>query len=179
MASGRKLKVFLAQIGFYDTIVAAASQAAALRAWGVRQNLFANGEARVIDDAPARTAALRQPDVPLRRLIGTTNPFELEPRGLPAIPAAKTRPTKRAAAARKPAKPAAPPADRTNLASAEAALRAVDGHRRDEEAGLRARQAALDAERAEKQAAYVENRKAATAAVVAARQAFRKAGGTD
>ena len=43
--AGRKLKVFQAQFGFYDTIVAAPSQAAALRAWGVNQNLFASGEA--------------------------------------------------------------------------------------------------------------------------------------
>ena len=44
-AAGRRLKVFQAQFGFYDTVVAASSQAAALRAWGIHQTLFANGEA--------------------------------------------------------------------------------------------------------------------------------------
>ena len=44
--AGRKLKVFQAQFGFYDTIVAAPSQAAALRACG-----FTAGE-QVLVDAP-------------------------------------------------------------------------------------------------------------------------------
>ena len=38
--AGCKLKVSQAQFGFFDTVVAAPSQAAALRAWGVNQNLF-------------------------------------------------------------------------------------------------------------------------------------------
>jgi len=37
----RKLKVFQAQLGFYDTVVAVPGRAAALRAWGVHQDLFA------------------------------------------------------------------------------------------------------------------------------------------
>lgn len=37
---GRKYKVFLAQFGFYATVVAGPAQAAALGAWGIRQNLF-------------------------------------------------------------------------------------------------------------------------------------------
>jgi hypothetical protein len=37
-------KVFQAQFGFYDTVVAAPSQVAALRAWGIHQNLFAGGQ---------------------------------------------------------------------------------------------------------------------------------------
>jgi hypothetical protein len=69
MAKGarRRLKVFQAQIGFYDTVVATPSQAAALRAWGVRQDLFAAGQARIADDAQAIDAALAHPDTPLRR----------------------------------------------------------------------------------------------------------------
>ena len=46
----RTMKVYQAQIGFYDLIVAAPSQAAALRAWGIHLNMFADGSAR------ARTA---------------------------------------------------------------------------------------------------------------------------
>ena len=49
----RKLKVFQAQFGFYDTVVAAPSRAAALRAWGTHQNLFASGEAKVATDEAA------------------------------------------------------------------------------------------------------------------------------
>ena len=48
--AGRKLKVFQAQFGCYDTVVAAAGQAAALRAWGTRQNLFASGGANLISN---------------------------------------------------------------------------------------------------------------------------------
>jgi hypothetical protein len=48
--SGAKMMVFEAHLGFYDTVVAAPSRAAALRAWGVHQDLFAAGEARVTSD---------------------------------------------------------------------------------------------------------------------------------
>ena len=180
----RKLKVFVSQIGFYDTVVAAASQAAALRAWGTHQNLFAGGEARVIDDPQAVKAALECPEVPLRRIIGTDNPFELNPRGLPKVPDAakkwadtidEKRPAAPSPAPKKPRKRA----DRGVLDKAEAVLRRVDDERKLEEAGLRTRQAQLDIERMNAQSRYIERRKAATAAVVTARQAYRKAGGTD
>ena len=180
----RKLKVFVAQIGFYDTVVAAASQAAALRAWGTHQNLFAGGQARVINDPQAVQAALECPDVPLRRIIGTDNPFELNPRGLPKVPdAAKNWAD--GADVKRPAIPNPAPtkprkrADRGALDKAEAALRKVDDERKLEEARLRERQEQLDAERMNTQSSYIERRKAATAAVVTARQAYRKAGGTD
>ena len=178
----RKLKVFAVQIGFYDTIVAAASQATALRIWETRQNLFASGQARVIDDPKAVQAALAQPGIPLRRVIGTNNPFELNPVGLPDIPDAPNKRANGIAANRsfaKPGKAAKRPADRLKLDKAEASLRQIDDSRKVEEADLRKRQGALDDERSAKQSSYIEHRKAATAAVVAARQLYRKAGGTD
>lgn len=180
--AARKLKVFQAQIGFYDTVVAAPSMPAALRAWGVRQDLFASGQARVTDDAQAVAAALASPETPLRRAVGTSDPFELNPTGLPTIPDAPRRPAVERPAV-KPApvspKPAKPPPDRSKLNEAEAALRRIDDDRKHEEAALRRRQEQLDAERAAAQEAYVESRKRATAAVVDARQRYRKLGGTD
>ncbi len=181
-AAGRRLKVFVAQIGFYDTVVATTSQTAALKAWGTRQNLFAGGQARQIDDPQAVEAATANPEVPLRRLIGTDNPFELKPRGLPVVPDAPKKwadevHTKRPVPP--PPKKAKRPASRSALDKAEAALRQVDDDRKRQEAELRARQEALDAERDATQATYIDRRKAATASVVAARQAYRKAGGTD
>lgn len=179
--AGPKLKVFIAQMGFYDSVVAARSQTAALEAWGIHQNLFAGGQARPTDDRQAIEAALAQPGVPLRRLVGTTNPFELKPRGLPQIPDAPKKwaedvhPQKPAA---KPAKPTKP-ADRKPLNKAEAALRKVDNDRKRKEAELRQRQEDLDRESEAAQARYVEARKRATSAVVAARQDYRQAGGTD
>ena len=84
--AGRKLKVFQAQFGFYDTIVAAPSQAAALRAWGTHQNLFANGDAKVTTDEAAVAAATAYPETPLRRAVGSSDPFALEPTSLPKVP---------------------------------------------------------------------------------------------
>jgi hypothetical protein len=176
-APKRKLKVFQAQFGFYDTVVAASSQAAALRAWGVHQDLFASGEARVTRDEAATSAALRHPETPLRRAVGSKDPFQLEPASLPKVPDAP-KPAAKPAAKPRSAKPAAPPPDRSGLDAAEAALRKLDADRRSEEATLRREEEALDARRSAAQAAYVDARKSATAAVAAAREAYRKAGGT-
>ena len=176
----RRLKVFIAQIGFYDTVVAAPSQAAALRAWGTNQNLFAGGGARVTDDVKAIEAALAHPDTPLRRVVGTDNPFELEPRGLPNIADAPKKwaedlhpknPPKLVPRVRKPV------ADRSPLDAAEAALKQVDDERKREEADLRRRQDELDEIKTSAQEQYVAKRQAATAAVVEARAAYRSAGG--
>ena len=180
-APGRRLKVFVAQIGFYDTVVAASSQTAALKAWGTHQNLFAGGQARQIDDPQAVQAALANPEIPLRRIIGTNNPFELNPRGLPVVPDAPKKWAEEVHDKRPPPPPkkAKRPANRSALDKAEAAVRTVDDDRKREEAQLRQRQEELDVEREAAQAGYIERRKAATAAVVAARQSYRKAGGTD
>jgi len=176
-ARARKLKVFQAQFGFYDSVVAASSQAAALRAWGVHQNLFADGRAKLTEDDKAIEAALAHPETPLRRAVGSADPFALEPTSLPKVPDVPKRPAAKPAAKAKP--PPKPPADRSALDAAEAKLRKLDEARKREEADFRRRQAELEADRDAAQARYVEGRKAATAAVVAARGAFRKAGGRD
>jgi hypothetical protein len=175
--AGRKLKVFQAQFGFYDTVVAAASQAAALRAWGTRQNLFASGEATITTDEAAIAAATAHPETPLRRAVGSTEPFVLEPTILPKVPDAPKRPTARAAVKTKSAAPARPPADRSKLDSAENALGQLDERRKREEADIRREEEDLETRKSEAQAAYVEARKAATAKVVDARTAYRDAGG--
>lgn len=178
--AGRKLKVFQAQFGFYDTVVAAPSQAAALRAWGTHQNLFASGEAKLTTDETAVTAATAHPGTVLKRPVGSKGAFELDPTSLPDVPDAPPRTAAPKVVKRAKPEPApAPAADRTALTKAEAALHAVDDRRKAEEARLRDRQAALDAEKEAAQAAYVDDRKAATAKVVEAREAYRKAGGRD
>ena len=91
----KKLKVFQAPFGFYDSVVAVPSQAAALRAWGSHQNLFAEGIAHLVSDEKTIAAALAHPATPLRRAIGSNEPFELEPSArpkVPDLPKAKTRP---------------------------------------------------------------------------------------
>ena len=168
----RRLKVFQAQLGFFETVVAAPSQAAALRAWEVHQNLFADGQARATDDPQATEAALAHPEVPLKRALGSKDPFALEAVSLPQLPDAPKKTKVKTAAPRKP------PADRSALDAAEEALRRLDADRRAEEATLRQRQDALDAERKTAQAVYVERHDAVSRALVNARAAYRKAGGT-
>jgi hypothetical protein len=178
--AGRKLKVFQAQFGFYDTVVAAPSQAAALRAWGTHQNLFASGEARVTTDEAAIAAATAHPETPLRRAVGSTDPFALEPTSLPKVPdAPKKSAVKPASKAKRPSAPTRPPADRSKLDAAEKALHALDDRRKGEEADFRREEDDLETRKQAAQSAYVEGRKAATAAVVEARRTYRDAGGRD
>jgi hypothetical protein len=177
--AARKLKVFQAQFGFYDTVVAAPSQAAALRAWGVNQNLFASGEAKITTDAAAVAAATANPETPLRRAVGSSEPFALEPTSLPDVPdPPKTAAVKQPAKA-KPAAPSKPPADRAKLDAAEKALGELDDQRKRQEASFRKEAEDLETLRMTAQSAYVEARKAASSKVVEARTAYRKAGGAD
>jgi hypothetical protein len=177
--AGRKLKVFQAQFGFYDTVVAAPSQAAALRAWGVNQNLFASGEATVTTDEAAVTAATAHPETPLRRAVGSRDAFALEPTSLPNVPTAPKKAVLSAPAKSKTAAPAKLAADRSKLDAAEQALGALDDARKREEADFRRETEDLERRRASAQSAYVEARKAASSKVVDARSAYRKAGGRD
>lgn len=177
MAKPPRLKVYAAQFGFHDSVVAAPNQAAALAAWGIRQNLFAEGRAKVTDDAAAIAAALAHPEVPLRRAVGSTEPFSLEP-GLPDVP----DPPKRKAPALKLVPKAlearaAPPPDRTTLDAAEAWLAAVDARRLDEENDLAARRAALEADETASRQRWIKDRKAAETELERARRAYHKSGG--
>ncbi|MHB8286741.1 MAG: hypothetical protein ACYDD1_18965 [Caulobacteraceae bacterium] len=179
----RKLKVFQAQLGFYDSVVAAASQAAALRAWGVHQNLFADGQARLTDDAQAMAAALAHPDTPLQRAIGSAEPFVLEPTPPKPPPASKAK-VERSKPAKPPAKqevkPAPKPqpaADRSALDAAEAALSALEADSAAQEAAFRRRQDELDTARKAARTAQAAALKTAQAALASTRDAYRKAGG--
>jgi hypothetical protein len=179
-AKGRKLKVFQTQVGFYDSVVAVPSQAAALRAWGTHQNLFTDGQAKLATDEAAIQAALKHPEVPLRRAVGSTDAFALEPTSLPKVPDAPKRmkPQKPAEPVKAKAAPT-PPADRSKLDAAEAAVHTLDDRRRREETAFKKKQAALDAEIEDAQSAYVKGRKAATSNVVQERKSYREAGGRD
>ena len=82
----RTLKVFQAQFGFFDTVLAVPSQAAALRVWGTHRNLFATGHAKLATDEAAIAAALEHPGTLLRRAVGSNDPFSIEPTSLPTVP---------------------------------------------------------------------------------------------
>ena len=167
--AARRLKVFQAQLGFYDSVVAAPSQTAALKAWGVRQNLFAEGAARVTTETEAVKAALAHPETPLQRAVGSSGAFKVEAADPPKLATSpKTGATQRTS------KPAP---SRTELDTAEAALQTLDKRRAKEEADFLLRQETLDRQKAEAEARSSAARKAAEETVAAARKVYRRAGG--
>jgi fermentation-respiration switch protein FrsA (DUF1100 family) len=179
-AKASRLKVFGAQFGFYDSIVAAPSQAAALRAWDTHQNLFAEGRARPITDEVLVEAACAQPNVPLRRAVGGTGAFEVEPTSLPVVPDLPKPTRQRHAPAKAKAAPRPkPPADRSGLDAAERAASALDKQRQAEEVAFAKRQSDLDDAIKQARDRYREQRAKLRAAVAAAREAYRAAGGTE
>lgn len=168
-----RLKVYQTQLGFYESVVAAPNQSAALRAWGIHQNLFADGGAQVATEPGAIAAALAQPGVPLRRAPGSSEGFGTAP-GLPRLPDLPRSPGR--AKAQKPiAKPA--PADRSPLDAAEAALAGLAEERGREERAFQQRRAALDEEEAAADRRYRDRKAQAEKALERERRAYTKAGG--
>lgn len=78
-------KTFTTEAGFYELAVAAPSMKAALAAWGMKHNAFQQGFARQAHDPAIVAAAIAHPGVVLRRPLGTSGPFKLEP-DLPRAP---------------------------------------------------------------------------------------------
>lgn len=61
-----RLKVFCATSGFHDSIVAAPSRPAALKAWGAKTDLFSMGAARLVTDPRIAKKALDRPGEVIR-----------------------------------------------------------------------------------------------------------------
>jgi hypothetical protein len=61
----RRLKVYTTRIGIRDWVVAASSQKEALKAWDVRENLFASGAARETQDPTSIEIAMKNPGSPM------------------------------------------------------------------------------------------------------------------
>ena len=70
------IKVFTANLGFYEVAVAARSRKMALAHWGMTRDLFREGAARETKDAKAVEAAMRKVGMVVRRPIGSNGPFE-------------------------------------------------------------------------------------------------------
>ena len=192
----RVLKVFRAHLGFYDTAVAAPSRAAALKAWGSRQNLFREGVASETQDPQAVTAALAKPGVVLRRPVGSNAPFSENP-GLPQIPNAPKKKPPEKAQAKIPSPPEPPPrrepprlrlvsppkpqpASRPQVSRApvEAAEKALAELKREEQRALAAiekRKAALDEEARQQRADFRERRERFEKKLADARKAYQLA----
>lgn len=130
MTRAPRLKVYTTPAGFFDALVAAPSQKAALAAWGAKGDLFALGEATVVDDPALAAEALARPGEIVRRPRGDTAALlktALEakpPQNADATSGAKPKPEPKARHKRKP-KPAPPP-DRSKLDAAQAAVKAAE-----------------------------------------------------
>lgn len=173
-----KLKVFAAQMGFFETVVAVPSKKAALDAWGAHQDLFATGMAAKAADGAACEAALAQPGVVLRRAVGSQAAYSADG-GVAGLKLPEVKPAKKAKedkAAAPPRKASKPPS-RKALSAAEAALSegrarydrerdAIEARRRDLETEADALRAAFDADRTRLEKARAK-----------AADAYRKAGG--
>jgi hypothetical protein len=169
-ARKRKLKVFQAPFGFYESVLAVPSKAAALRTWGSRQDLFAYGFAKPATDERAIAAALAHPGVPLVRAVGSHDPFEVKAHGLPKMP-------KRSMPAGKGPRKRDPPPDRTRLDAAETALDRLEDAFERNAAELARQLKALRAQQQAMRAEYAEEKRAAQSELKAARAIYRKAGG--
>src|SRR5213075_2633319 len=77
-----RLKVFCATSGFHDSIVAAPSRPAALKAWGARTDLFSMGVAKQVTDPKIVKQALARPGevIRLNRSGGEEAPAPKKPR---------------------------------------------------------------------------------------------------
>lgn len=115
------LKVYCMPAGFYDAVVAAPNQKAALKAWGVSTDLFAAGRASLVEDEAVQAEALARPGEVIKRSRGDEAAM-LGPEPV-ARPSLKPEPKP---ATRKPAPkkavPPPPPPDRSKLDAAEHAL---------------------------------------------------------
>jgi hypothetical protein len=152
MASSTKLKVFRTPIGFHDAYVAAASQKAALEAWGSDNNLFAQKTAERVTDPALMAEPLANPGTVIKRLRGTAaEQIAALPRDV-AKPRKAKSPKENDAPTSKRTEPKAPPPprpDRTALALAEKALDDATAVQAAEQKALRDREAAIERERKE------------------------------
>jgi hypothetical protein len=147
-----RLKVFVTSDGLTDYVVATSSRPKALAAWGVRQDLFAQGAAREVDDPALVKAALAQPDEVLERPAGSAATLK-------AIKAAA--PVKR----RAPSKAAM-----QKVADLGAELEALEGRWADQAAALQADREELDAREARERVAHAAERAKLSAALESARK---------
>lgn len=162
-----RLKTYTAELdGLNDWIVAAPNQKAALEAFGVHQDLFAQGQAGVTTDSAMVDAATDSPGQPLKRPKGGKGRFKAGPADSDWSGALK--------AAGKGAKPPKK-VSRAKLDKAEAALKAAERAGEAELARLEAEVAAARERLAAARDRHDAEVDKARAAVEAERAAYRKA----
>jgi hypothetical protein len=142
MARPPRLKVFCTPVGFYDALVAAPSQKAALKAWGTTTDLFAAGRASVVEDPDLQELALARPGEVVKRPRGDAHQL-IEQMEAEEARERKARPKQ---AAEKRAAPRAPKPgpDRSELDSAVQEFEAAERGLRDGLDVIAEKRAALD-----------------------------------
>ena len=87
-----KLKVFCATSGFHDSLVAAPSKPAALKAWGAKTDLFSMGVAHLVTDPKIAKKALDRPGevIRIKRIGGGEAVAAPTKRRRPAKPPSRT-----------------------------------------------------------------------------------------
>lgn len=144
MVRSTKLKVYRTPIGFHDAYVAAASQKAALEAWGSDSNLFAQKAAEIVTDPALMAEPLEKPGVVIKRMRGTVAE-QIAALG-PDVPKPKKRvvdDVPKPPAEPKPKPKSEPRPDRAALTKAEEMLADVERRHRDEQKKMREEEAAL------------------------------------
>lgn len=148
-----RLKVFVTSDGLTDFAVATSSKAKALAAWGVRQDVFKEGQAHETDDPELVAAATARPGEVLRRPAGSRGEL------------ARLKPVK----ASKPKGPSQ--AALRKIATLEAQLTALDDERQQAKAELAQERDELDRRAEAQEADYAKKRVKLEAALSAARRA--------
>jgi hypothetical protein len=145
-----KLKVFRTPIGFHDAYVAAASQKAALAAWGADADLFARGLAEKVEDPDLTREPLSKPGQVIRLKRGTdAEHFAALPKRSTA-PAVRTYEVEAPSNVRQinsPAKRRRPRPSRTAVERAETAIAQAEAVHRTVLQALEEKERALKEER--------------------------------
>jgi len=147
-----RTKVYITRIGVRDWIVAADSQKAALKAWDVHRNLFAEGAARVSDDPTHIKIAMKTPGVAVAAPGQATLPLEGGSKERKKAKAAPEKPSNVVAfpgrrAEPEPLKaPAKPVVDRSKFDAAERELREFEREAPKERAAIEKRLRAVQSE---------------------------------
>jgi hypothetical protein len=149
-----RLKVFVTSDGLTDYVVAVSSRAKALAAWGMRQDVFKEGQAHETDEPALVKAALAQPGEVLRRPSGSRA-------GLAKLKPAKT------------AKPKGPTAaQRRKVEDLEARLSALDAGLDRDLAAIEGEREALDRKAAASKDRHGAQRAKLSASLARAREAL-------
>ena len=174
----RALKVFRTSTGFHDAYVATPSRAAALRAWGSDNDLFARGMAEEIDDPKLMAEPLAHPGEVIRRSRGSLAEQlaalpEDAPVAKPTRSSEDEAPSDHRPKAKSTPKPAPKPRpSRAKLDRAEEAAGALAADQKVALDTLEAREAALREERHALEAQQAGARDRAERSIATARRAY-------